>query len=427
MDKITFKNINVYDGTLDMKLLKGVNVEVTDETISNIGNFEIDPKSKVIDGTDKYMVPGLINLHAHLPSSGKLSKKKLGDKSKLVKFVTGNPVGRMIGNMLVKKYALMALNSGVTTVRAVGGVGALDSMLRDKINAGKLVGPRLLVCNTAIGVKGGHMDGTVARAIDSVDEIKVRINELEEQKVDLVKLMITGGVLDGKVPGHPGALKMEPKIVKACADEAHKNGLKVLAHVEGDEGMKVAIENGVDSIEHSAEFDDKLAKQLKERNGAVVITLTPAMPFIKIDPEIVGYGEIAKINSEIIVEGMKKSFAQAKKFGILAGLGNDAGSTLVPHYGFANELIVATKELNITNAEALHIGTEVNAKIAGVDNLVGTIEVGKEADFIVLEKDPIEDLHNLKYPTKVVIRGHLINNPKQKLIEDIDRLLDKIY
>lgn len=426
MNKITFKNVNVYDGTLDMKLLKGVNVEVTDEIISKIGNFEIDPKSKVIDGTDKFMVPGLINLHAHLPSSGKLTKKKLGDKSKLVKFVTGNPVGRMIGNMLVKKYALMALNSGVTTVRAVGGVGALDSMLRDKINAGKLVGPRLLVCNTAIGVKGGHMDGTVARAIESVDEIKARINELEEQKVDLVKLMITGGVLDGKEPGHPAPLRMSKEMVEEACKEAHKRGMKVCAHVESPEGMEVAITCGVDSIEHGSGFDKKLIPSMKKNKQAVVCTLSPAIPFALLKPEVHGYGEVAKINTDIVLKGIVDSAKLCLENDIMLGLGTDAGSTLTSHYNFYQELILFEKYEKVSKSFALHTATLVNAKIAGIDNETGSIEVNKKADLLIINEDPLKDLHALAKPWMVMVKGNLIRKPKVKHDKVLDSLMDPI-
>ena len=428
MNKTVYVNANIYDGTEDMKLFSNFSIEVEDGKITRVDRFVPNNKEcKIIDLEGKFVTPGLVNLHSHLPSNGKLSKGKLGDKSKLVKFIISNPITRKVGFILCKNSAKQALNAGITTVRTVGGIIDLDSKLRDKINCGKILGPRLIVCNGAIGVKGGHMDGTVSNSVANEKEAIDMVDMLIEQKVDAIKLMITGGVLDGKEAGHPGTLKMDPKIIKVCCDEAHKHGLKVLAHVESPEGMKAAIENGVDSIEHSSYFDDSDAEILKERNGAVVLTLTPALPFIKIDPEIVGYGEIAKINSEIIYKGMLNSFKQARKHNILVGLGNDAGSTLVTHYNFANEVVMAARELKISNKEALHIATEANATIAGVSNVTGTLEVGKDADFIVLDKDPIEDLHNLKYPKMVVIKGHLIKKPKVKFDKVADNLLNPIY
>ena len=105
--------------------------------------------------------------------------------------ILSNSLTRQIGLALEKKYAVMALNSGITTVRTVGGIGNLDSVLRDKINAGKILGPRLLVANSAIGVVGGHMDGTVAIAAKDEKDIVKLVKDTAKDKVDLIKLMIT--------------------------------------------------------------------------------------------------------------------------------------------------------------------------------------------------------------------------------------------
>lgn len=427
MKKTVFKNVNVYVGDEKMTLLKGVNVEVSDSFISKIGNFEIEKGVKVVDCAGKFMVPGLINLHAHLPSSGKLSKQKLGDKSKLVNFISNNPIGHFIGSLLVKKYALIALNSGVTTVRAVGGVADLDSCLRDSFNSGKTVGPRLIVCNTAIGVKGGHMDGTVARAVSSNEEVVGRIDELEHQKVDLVKLMITGGVLDGKEPGHPAPLRMSKELVELCVKEAHKRGMKVAAHVESPEGMKIAIEAGIDSIEHGSSFDEKLTKLMKKNSQALVTTLSPALPFFVIPKEVHGYGEVAEINSKIVFDGMVEASKICLKNGVLVGLGTDAGSTLTSHYNFYKELGLFVKYCGVTPAFALHTATLLNAKIAGIDKVTGSVEVNKEADLLLVNSDPLKDLNVLGKPAMVMVRGKLISKPKVKHDKVIDSLIDPNY
>ena len=427
MKKIIFTHANIYDGTLNMVLKENTNIEVTDGVISNIGDFTINLKdTKVIDLNGSYVVPGLINLHAHLPSSGKLSKTKLGDKSKLVNFVSNNPIGRKVGLALVKKAAVTALNSGVTTVRCVGGVSNLDSLLRDKINEGKILGPRLLVSNLAIGVENGHMDKTVAKAVKSKEEAIKMVDTLKSENVDLIKLMITGGVLDGKEPGHPGTLKMSEELVEASCNRAHELGLKVAAHVEGKEGMHIAMKCGVDSIEHGALFDESLAESFKARNGAMVLTLTPAIPFINLPPEQV-YGEVAKINSEIIVEGMIKATEMMHKHDIRVGLGTDAGSALVSHYNFVNELLTYVTYCGVTPNFALHTATLVNASIAGIDNITGSIEVNKSADLLIVKNDPLKDLKALKAPQMVVIKGKVIKNPKIKRIKNIDSFIDKLF
>lgn len=426
MKKIILKNINVLNGTKDMKLMSNVSIEIENGVITNIGNITTSEKDNVIDLKGKYVVPGLINLHAHLPSSGKMGKKKLGDTKKLVKLILSNPLTRRIGLAIEKKSALNALNSGVTTIRTVGGVGNIDSVLRDKINSGKILGPRLLVANTAIGVENGHMDGTVAIAANNEEEIRFLVRKRASEKVDLIKLMITGGVLDGLVKGKPAPLRMPPEMIKAACDEAHRLGFKVAAHVESTEGVKVAIENGVDSIEHGAHLTDELIKILKDKEGAIVSTFSAAEPFMKIPVEDSPYGEIGRINTEIVLNGMVDSMNAAIANDINVGLGTDAGSSLVSHYNFWRELKLFVEYCNVTPSFALYTATLGNAIIAGIDKETGSIEVGKSADLLVLDQNPLKNnFESLSSPKMVIIKGKMIKKPKVKHIKSLDEVVAK--
>lgn len=166
---------------------------------------------------------------------------------------------------MVCGFAKDELLSGVTTIRTVGGLGNFDTTLRDEINEGTKLGPRILAANEGISVPGGHMAGSVAIAANNIDEALAHLKKVEGQKVDLIKLMITGGVMDAKEKGVPGELKMKPEMVKAVCDAAHKAGYTVAAHVESYEGVKVALENGVDSIEHGARTDEEIINLFKEK------------------------------------------------------------------------------------------------------------------------------------------------------------------
>lgn len=422
-DSFTIINANVYDGTLDMALMENINIEVIDGIITKIGKFTANPALKAINANGMFVTPGLINLHSHLPSSGKLTKTKVSEKKKLVKFVTSSNFIENIALSICKKPLKDSLYSGVTTVRAVGGAGKMDTKLRDKINKGKLIGPRLLVSNNAIGVEGGHMVGTVAVAVHSKEEADSLINELAKQNVDLIKLMITGGVLDGDKPGNPGQLAMSEELVKHCVDCAHSKGLKVAAHVEGHEGMEVAIKCGVNSIEHSAPFDESLIELMKNKDEAIVLTLSPALPFIKNDLSEYGYNEIARINSNIILKGMIECAKQCEKHNIPIGLGTDAGSPLSMHYNFPNELIYYTMYCGVSNNFALHTATLINAKIAGIDNETGSLQIGKKADMLIMKKDPIKNLDALKDLDKVIVNGIVINKPRVKKDKKADKFL----
>jgi len=424
MKNVILTNFTLLDGKKDMKPTKGLSLEIEDGKIKTIAEKIENPDATVIDLNGSYLMPGLINLHAHLPSSGKPSKKKLGDTKKLVKFLLSNGLTKKLAVAIEKKNAQVALNSGVTTVRAVGGIGDCDTILRDKINSGKILGPRLIVANTAIGVVDGHMDGTVAKSVRNAKEAVEMVRDLAKQKVDIIKLMITGGVLDGKVPGSPGQLKMEPKIVKAASDEAHKLGLKVAAHVESPEGIKVAIENGVDSIEHGSELSPELIDILKKRDGAIVLTLTPALPLANIDPKESPYGEIGYINAKIMVYQFIDAGKACLEHNVKLGLGTDAGSTYVTHYNTWRELAAHVKYCGVSPEFALYTATLGNAIIAGIENETGSIEVGKSADILIVEKNPLDDeFVALSKPKMVIIKGKIIDKPKFKKIPCVEEIL----
>ena len=424
MKTILLKNVNIIDGKLNSKVLTK-DILITNGKITKIGD-NIPQSGKVIDLTGKYIMPGLINMHVHTPSSGKVSKKKLGDQSKLVKFILSNRLTKQIGIALCHSNVKKALYSGVTTIRTVGGIGDVDSILRDKINAGKKVGPRMIVANTAIGVVGGHMDGTVAKAVSTPEEAVALAKKQIDDGVDILKLMITGGILDSGERGKVGVLKMPAELVKTVTDYAHKNGKLVAAHVESSEGMEVAIKNGVDSIEHTSKVSDELLMELKNRNGSCICTLSPAIPFAYIDPKIMGYGEVAQYNTKLFMKSMISNIEKCLKLGINVGLGADTGCPNVTHYDFYRELIYFNKIIKGASADlAIHLATLGNAKIAGIDNITGSIEEGKFADLIVLSNNPLTDLNILSEPCFVIKEGKIFHNKVTKIAKT-EELLDNI-
>lgn len=414
MKTLLLKNVNIIDGKLNSLIFKK-DILIENGKISEIAD-DIKKKAKTFDLTGKYIMPGLINMHVHTPSSGKPSKKKLGNQSKLVKFILSNPITRRIGLILCHSNVKKALYAGITTIRCVGGIGNIDSILRNQINAGKKVGPRMIVANTAIGVVGGHMDGTVAKGVTSKDEAIALAKKQINDGADILKLMITGGIIDSSERGEIGVLKMGPELVKVVTDYAHKNGKLVAAHVEGSEGMKIAIENGVDSIEHSAKTSDELLLKLKERNGSCIITLSPAIPFLYIDPKVMGYGEVAQYNSQLFVKSMTSNIEKCLNLGINVGLGADTGCPNVMHYDFYRELIYFNKLIRCATPElTIHLATLGNAKIAGIDKITGSIEEGKFADLIVLSSNPFLDLNTLANPLCVIKEGNVYRKKVKKL------------
>ena len=246
--KYAYTNGYLLTGEENMTPVAGQTVLTDGEVITAIVPDTTDLTGyQVVDLKKQYLMPGLINLHVHLPASGK-PKKKPADNVKLVHLITSTALTRKVLMKMCANYAKTELLSGVTTMRTVGGVLDSDAKTRDLILAGKLPGPRILSANMAISVPGGHMAGSLAYEAHSAQEARDFVRKIAAGKPDLIKLMITGGVLDAKVKGEPGELKMAPELVKAACEEAHALGLKVAAHVESPEGIRVALENGVDSI-----------------------------------------------------------------------------------------------------------------------------------------------------------------------------------
>ena len=299
--KYAYINGKILDGTKDMQVKEGFVILTDNDKIEDIVKAGTDLNGyEKVDLKGRYIMPGLINMHVHLAGNGKPQKKQR-DNEKLVKILMGNALMRSIAYGMVAGFAKTELMSGVTTIRTVGGLGSFDTKLRDEINAGTKMGPRILAANEGISVPGGHMAGSVAVAADSIDTALKHLEQSEKEKVDLIKLMITGGVMDAKEKGVPGELKMSPEMVKVVCDKAHENGYLVAAHVESPQGVRVALENGVDSIEHGAKIDDDTIKLFKERKAFLCTTISPALPYALFDRSITNATEVEDKCADMIV------------------------------------------------------------------------------------------------------------------------------
>ena len=426
--KYAFVNGVILDGSKDMQPVTGKAVLTDGDRIVGITSELKDLQGyEIVDLKGAYLLPGLIDLHVHLALSGKPPKadSKPKDYGKLYKLLTGNKAVRAAAKQMVAGYAKTEVMSGVTTIRTVGGVLDFDAQVRDLINEGKLKGPRIRGSNTGVSVPGGHFAGSIATAVSSPEEARELVRQIADTKLDLIKLMITGGVMDSDEEGMPGALKMSPEIVKAASDEAHKLGFKVAAHVESTEGVRVALENGVDTIEHGAKLTDDIIKLFKDRKAADICTLSPAIPYAKFTLEESHATDVAKKNGAVVLEGIIECAKTCIENDIPVGLGSDVSCPFVTHYNFWRELYYFNKYIGRSAQETIHRATAGNAAIAGIDKETGTIEAGKCADMIVVREDPLKDLTALKDVSMVMARGKLIRRPHHKKMKAIDELLDK--
>ena len=429
--KYVFTNGKILNGTKDMQVQEGQVILVENERITEILPAEEAGKRNLkasgyeeIDLQGKYILPGLINMHVHLAGNGKPQKKQR-DNEALVKKIMSNGLTKAIAYNMVCGFAKDELYSGVTTIRTVGGLGDFDTRLRDDIAADKKPGPRILAANEGISVPGGHMAGSVAIAAGSIEEALQHLEIAKAQKVDLVKLMITGGVLDAKEKGVPGELKMAPEMVKAVCDKAHAMGYKVAAHVESPKGVKVALQNGVDSIEHGAKADEEMIALFKEHNAFLCTTLSPALPYALFDRSITNASEVEQFNGNVVFEGIIDCAKAAIANDIPVVLGNDVGCPWITQYDFWRELYYFHKYVGVSNTFALYTATCRGAEMAGIGDITGTLEPGKCADMIVVEKNPLEDIRALRNVDMVVSQGKALRSPKVKKKQIVETELDK--
>lgn len=423
--KYALINGKLLDGTENMQVREGVSILVENGLIKDIAENGSDLSGyEKIDLKGKYIMPGLINMHVHLAGNGKPQKKQR-DNEKLVNKIMSTSLTRAVAYNLVSSFAKTELLSGVTTIRTVGGLGDFDTRLRDDINSGKKQGPRILAANTGISVPGGHMAGSVAIAAKNIDEALTQLEKSRKENVDLIKLMITGGVMDAKEKGVPGELKMSPEMVKAVCDKAHEYGYTVAAHVESPEGVRVALENGVDSIEHGAKPDGHIINLFKERGAFLCTTLSPALPYALFDRSLTNATEVEQYNGNVVFKGIIECSKAAIENNIPVVLGNDVGCPWITQYDFYRELYYFTKYVGVSNKFALYTATLNSARMAGIDNVTGSIEKGKSADMIVTEKNPLDDIRALRNIDTVIFCGNIINNPKVKVKKKVSKELDK--
>lgn len=420
-----FINGKILDGTKDMQVQNGLCILVQDGIITDIVPDTADLQNyDIIDLEGKYILPGLINMHVHLAGNGKPQKKQR-DNEKLVNTIMGSSLTRKIAYKMVTGFAKDELLSGVTTIRTVGGLGDFDTRLRDEIEAGTKTGPRILAANQGISVPGGHMAGSVAIAAETIDDALGQLAKSEEEKVDLIKLMITGGVMDAKEKGVPGELKMSPKMVRAVCQKAHEDGYLVAAHVESPEGVRVALENGVDSIEHGAKLSDDMIRLFKERGAFLCTTLSPALPYALFDRSVTNATEVEQYNGNVVFEGIIACAKAALENDIPVVLGNDVGCPWITQYDFWRELYYFHKYVGVSNAFAIYTATGRSAELAGIGHITGSIEKGKSADMLVIAGNPLDDLRALRYPEMVITRGTILNHPKIRKRKQVETELDK--
>lgn len=427
--KYVFSNCNVITNALDSIVCSHQHVYVKDGIISAITPSQeaIEAGYEIIEASGCYLMSGLINLHVHLFGSGKPSKLLGGGGlQKQVLSFCKTTLGRKVLMKLLRDNLEMIVHSGVTTVRSVGDFYYSDVEARNLIQENRILAPRLFVSGPAITVPKGHGDGTFAITATKPEDLKQLVHINKEHQVDLIKICVTGGVMDAKKKGEPGELKMNLEQTKAVCEEAHKLGYHVASHTESPEGVRIALEGGVDTIEHGSVLDAQTMKLFQEHQASFICTLSPALPLAALPASKTKLNDMAHYNANIVLKNMIEGCKQALQHNIPVGLGTDASCPYVTQYNMWRELDYFVREIGVSNAFALYTATLGNAKILGIDTITGSIAIGKSADILLLKENPLENLRTLENIQCVMVQGKLIRHPHIKKNMNIERELDSL-
>ena len=429
-------DVTIVTGDAAGTVVPGQTVSIdADGRIAAVGpaaGAEVHAGQRTIDGTGKFLTPGLINAHAHLFSDGRpLPKIFLNESVEgLVAAFGHSPIGHRWMKGRTKTNVITQLNSGVTTIRSLGDVRYEVVEVANEIDAGKYLGPRIIASGPLLAVSGGHGAPLIALISDNPWDARKNVRLNLREGVKAIKISATGGVTDAKVVGEAGRPQMTEDEMRAICEEAHNAGVLVAAHAQSAEGIASSLRAGVDTIEHGAAMTDEIVELYLDNpnslygTSSMIPTLQACLPLVKLDPKVTGIDEVAYENAKLVLDEMLQGIADALEHGVTLGFGTDSALTHVTHYNSWREMDYVVRYGGLTPAAALHAATAVNARILGLQDEIGSIEVGKQADLVLLDENPLESFRTYGSPYKVVIGGRVVENPAFKRFDDLDAKLD---
>jgi imidazolonepropionase-like amidohydrolase len=343
--------------------------------------------AKIIDAGARTVMPGMINLHAHLDSEcgpDFLTAALLISEANAV--------------MTCVDSARRTLHAGVTTVRDLGTKYAAAIAVRDAVRKGWVTGPRILSAGVVVCMTGGH-GWFIADETDGPDEMRKTVRRNLKRGADCIKVIATGGVLSPGV--EVGSSQLDQDELEVAVREAHKADRRVAAHAIGNAGIKNALRAGVDTIEHGCYLDDEAIKLFKKTGAAYVPTLCAPHFLHEHLAEVPDY---ARRKTEQVYEAHRASFKRALRAGVPIAAGTDAGTPFNRHELYATELALMVA-LGMSTEQALYAATEGAAAAAGLSAETGALEAGKSADLILVEGDPRKDITATSRVRGVMMRG----------------------
>ena len=381
------------------RMLNAQTIVVRDGIISEVGaSIAAPPNARVVDLTAYTVMPGLIDAHTHLTIDIK-AQDPLTE-------LDHTAAERAFGSLPNARAVLLA---GFTTVRDLGSYRALvDVALRDAINRGDVIGPRMYVAGAYLTITGGAgavtgyaPDVTLPWDLrfgnaNSASEVRERVRALAGQRVDVIKMFATGAILTHN--SNPSAREATPEELAAAADEAHNFGLKLAVHAHGAEGIKAAVRAGAASIEHGTLMDDEGRALMKQHGTYLVPTLeTRECVGANYPPEFVA-------KAQQIMSSQLQNFRKAVEAGVKIAFGTDIGVCPFGQNGREFNLMVQN---GMTPMQAIQSATMGGADLLGIANKLGSIKQGKLADMIAVRGDPLSNVRLLEDVRFVMKQGEI--------------------
>jgi imidazolonepropionase-like amidohydrolase len=387
---------------LDVKtghLLSDQTIVVTGDTIQSIGptaSTPAQPSDKVVDLSSLTVLPGLIDVHTHLTMTPDFDP---------FAEVTSTSAKQAIDGVVNARTTLMA---GFTTVRNVGADGFVDVDLRDAITSGQIAGPHMQVSGPLIGITGGHCDENLLPiqyhvvgdgVADGIPAVQHMVRQNIKYGADLIKMCATGGVLSKG--DNPQAAQFTLEEMQAIVADAHRLGRRVAAHAHGEQGILWATEAGVDSIEHGSYINDEGIAAMKQHGTYLV-------PTLYLEDWLIASGHLPAFYQQKMIDVTavaKANIKRAVQAGVKIAMGTDAA--VYPHGLNAHELDVYVNQIGMTPLTALQTATINAADLMGWTAKTGTLEPGKWADMIAVEKNPLDDIRTLQ-DVKFVMKAGVV-------------------
>jgi len=391
------------------KMLDNMTIIVSGNKIKDIKKgYELpeNDNSVIIDLKDSTVMPGFIDLHVHIESEY--------NPEKYLNEFTAEESEIAFSSLKFAKRTLMA---GFTTVRDLGGSG-VNISLRNAINKGEVIGPRIFTAGKAIGTTGGHADptngwkksiagdpGPQDGVINGVDDARKAVRERYKNGADVIKITATGGVMSIAKNGQNPQFTIEE--IKAICETANDYDMIVAAHAHGDEGIQRAVIGGVHTIEHGTLLSDESMKLMKQYGTYYVPTITAGKE-VAANAKIPGYyDELVVPKALAIGPKIQSTTERAYKAGVNIAFGSDAG--VFPHGKNAKEFVYMN-EAGIPIIECLQAATIVNAKILSMETEIGQIEKGFIADLVATKLNPEDDISTLENIVFVMKEGVIYKN-----------------